>query len=324
VVKHDWPRPSPNLVTGPRTTINGGNTSITGPSTTAGRGNASATGLRTALSRGNAVANDRRLYHRREPFGWDRYGARYGWAGYFAYGSGSNDPQYSNYYPSNTYGPYYYDYPYYGSYPSGDSSVPSGSPSDSGASGSASQAAAPPPAPGGDGAADTDKESAAAGRRMGLARQAFRKGDYAEAQAECERAIGLLPGDANLHEFRALCQFARGQYQDAAATLYEVLAAGPGWHWDTLSSFYPGAQTYTRQLRALERYVRGNPKDAAGRLVLAYHYLALDERAAAAGQLREVVKLQPRDEVSPGILEALEEAKGGKDGAPARRPAPGR
>jgi tetratricopeptide (TPR) repeat protein len=140
---------------------------------------------------------------------------------------------------------------------------------------------------------------------MDLARRAFQKGDYAEAQRECERAIQLLPGDANLREFRALCQFAQGKYTAAAATLYDVLAAGPGWHWETLSSVYPSAQTYTTQLRALERYVREHPMDPAGHLVLAYYYLALDERQAAVGQLREVVQLQPSDQVSPAILKAL-------------------
>jgi predicted Zn-dependent protease len=159
---------------------------------------------------------------------------------------------------------------------------------------------------------------------MGQAVRAFRKGDSAEAQAECERAIRLQPGDANLLEFRALCQFARGQYQGAAATLYDVLSAGPGWGWDTLSSFYPSAATYTAQLRALERYVREHPKEAAGRLVLAYHYLALGERDGALGQLREVVRLQPEDRVAPAILEALQKAKTGKAEAPPDKPAPGR
>jgi tetratricopeptide (TPR) repeat protein len=140
---------------------------------------------------------------------------------------------------------------------------------------------------------------------MVLARRAFRNGDYAEAQRECERAIGLLPAEANLRELRALCQFAQGNYQDAANALYEVLSAGPGWSWETLSSFYTSDQAYTRQLRALERHVREGSNDAAGHFVLAYHYLALDQRGAAAGQLREAVRLEPRDQVSPVIVEAL-------------------
>ena len=141
---------------------------------------------------------------------------------------------------------------------------------------------------------------------MSVARRAFRKGDYAEAQWQCERAIELLPGDANLNEFSALCQLAQGKYKDAAGTLYAVLATRPGWDWNTLSSFYTSVRTYNSQLRALEQYVRENPKEAAGRFVLAYHYVVLDRREAAVGQLREVMKLQPRDQVSPAILQALE------------------
>jgi tetratricopeptide (TPR) repeat protein len=156
-----------------------------------------------------------------------------------------------------------------------------------------------------EGAATIDPDIAAVERHMNVARREFQKGDYADALRECELAMGLLPGDANLREFRALCQFAQGKYQDSAATLYEVLAAGPGWHWDSISSFYPSAQTYTTQLRALEQHARENPKNAAGRFLLAYHYLALDERDAAAGKLREVIQLQPKDQVSLRILAAL-------------------
>jgi tetratricopeptide (TPR) repeat protein len=235
------------------------------------------------------------------------------------------------YYSYSSSYPYYYNYdPYYSSYASdydyspssgssssSDSYLPSGSLSDPAPSDFYYKPARSSPAPRDKDAANTDKETATAKRRMDLARRAFLKGDYAEAQRECQRAIRLLPEDANLWEFRALCQFAQGKYKGAAATLYDVLAAGPGWDWDTLSSFYTSARTYIRQLRALERYVRENPKDAAGRLVLAYQYLALDERDAAAGHLREVIKLQPRDQVSPGILAALEKAKMGKD-EPAR------
>ena len=40
-------------------------------------------------------------------------------------------------------------------------------------------------------------------------------------------AAGALPGDAVLHEFRALCLFALGEYQQAASPLYAVLSVGP-------------------------------------------------------------------------------------------------
>ncbi|MFO0879943.1 MAG: tetratricopeptide repeat protein [Gemmataceae bacterium] len=158
----------------------------------------------------------------------------------------------------------------------------------------------------------TDSDVVTAAKdQMTVASGAFRRGDYAEAQRDCERAIHLLPSDTNLHEFRALCQFAQGKYADCAATLYAVLADGPGWDWNTLSSFYPDSETYTRHLRALEGYVRDNPRDPRGHFVLAYQYLVLDDRDVAMQQLREVIKLQPKDRISVGILEALQKDQKG-------------
>ena len=74
---------------------------------------------------------------------------------------------------------------------------------------------------------------------MDLARDAFRKGDYAVASSEIDLAIKALPKDAALHEFRALVDFATKDYQQAAAALYAVLSAGPGWDWTTLAACMP-------------------------------------------------------------------------------------
>jgi tetratricopeptide (TPR) repeat protein len=144
---------------------------------------------------------------------------------------------------------------------------------------------------------------------MNTARLYFQKGDYAGAQSQCEKAIEILPGDANLHEFLALSEFARSKYQDAASTLRPILAAGADWEWRALGSYYANVATYTVQLRALERYVRENPTDASGRFVLAYHYLVLANNEAAIGQLCEIVKLEPNDDLSRAILGALETRK---------------
>jgi tetratricopeptide (TPR) repeat protein len=153
---------------------------------------------------------------------------------------------------------------------------------------------------------DTDSDvTLAAQQRMDAGRAAFRRGDYEEARKQTEQALELLPGDANLHEFRALCLFALERYRDAAAAVYAVLAAGPGWDWATLRSFYPSVLTYQKQLRALEGHIRSHLKEAEGRFLLAYHYLALNERDAALDQLNVTVELQPKDQLSRSLAEAL-------------------
>jgi tetratricopeptide (TPR) repeat protein len=150
-----------------------------------------------------------------------------------------------------------------------------------------------------------DETVANANKQFDAAREAFKAGDYPKAQTLVEKAIELLPSDATLHEFRALTLFAQGRYKDAAATLYAVLAAGPGWNWDTMRTLYPDEDTYTRQLRALEEDIRKHPKSGEARFVLAYQYLVLGRKDAAVKQLQEVVRLQPEDKLSAALLKAL-------------------
>jgi tetratricopeptide (TPR) repeat protein len=137
------------------------------------------------------------------------------------------------------------------------------------------------------------------------ARSAFRKGRYAEATDLVDKALNLLPGDRSMQEFRALTLFAREKYTDAAATIHAVLASGPGWNWDTMSLLYPNEETYPKQLRALEEYTRDHPKDGAVHFLLGYHYLVLEENAAALVELRLAHELTPKDKLAPAMIEAL-------------------
>lgn len=169
-----------------------------------------------------------------------------------------------------------------------------------------------------DGGPVTDASSAAPGptpapppevqegtSHMDSARDAFKKGDYITALTEVDLAIQSLPRDAALHEFRALVFFATKDYPQAAATLYAVLSAGPGWDWTTLSGMYASTSTYTDQLRELEQYVKENPTAADARFVLAYQYLTCGHNDAAVKQYQEVIKLQPGNQLAAQLLQML-------------------
>jgi tetratricopeptide (TPR) repeat protein len=155
---------------------------------------------------------------------------------------------------------------------------------------------------------------------MDDARAAFAKGEYVRAQQLIEKGIEKLPGDATLHEFRALTQFAQKNYKDAAGTIYAVLSAGPGWNWETLKSFYDSEDTYQQQLRALEEYTRNNPKAAEAHFLLAYQYLVLDAKEAAIGQLEQTVRLSPKDQLSVMLLQALLKTPPPTDDRPQPKP----
>jgi len=131
-----------------------------------------------------------------------------------------------------------------------------------------------------------------------------------------------LPNDAALHEFRALCLFALKQYDQAAGTLYAVLSAGPGWDWTTLIGLYPSVDVYTAQVHALEDYRNEHPDAAPPRFVLGYHYLTQGHTEAAVGELKEVVKLQPGDQLSSQLITQLSGDKGQAAPQPPDSPTP--
>src|SRR4051794_36734372 len=70
--------------------------------------------------------------------------------------------------------------------------------------------------------APSDAEAGAA--LFDEARAAFKAGDYDRALQLADRALAKLPNDLDLHEFRAVVQFARGHYKESAAGLYAVLS----------------------------------------------------------------------------------------------------
>jgi hypothetical protein len=125
---------------------------------------------------------------------------------------------------------------------------------------------------------------------------------------QADSALTRNPNDTSLHEFCALCFFALGRYEEAAAPLYAVLSVGPGWDWPTLAGLYPNVSVYTPQLRALETYVKAHPQSLGGRFVLAYHYMVMGHDDFAVSQLRELGPLQPSGAPAarvPGSISAV-------------------
>lgn len=137
------------------------------------------------------------------------------------------------------------------------------------------------------------------------ARGAFQANEFTRALDLANQALQQMPNDPMIHEFRALCLFALGRFDEAAIPLYTVLSAGPGWDWTTLAGLYPDIGMYTEQLRILEAYCRANPKAASARFVLASLYMTQGSNEAAANMFKQVVALQPQDRLSAQLADVL-------------------
>ncbi len=241
------------------------------------------------------------------PAGWGGYGwGGYGWgaAGLGLGLAAASIPWSSGYYS--------YSNPYYVADNSGynySQPIMSAAPA---ATQVADASAAPP--------ADQPSVADQAGTLFDSSRESFMREDYATSLTQVDQAIGLMPNDPLLHEFRGLVLFALGNYKDAAAVDYAVLSAGPGWDWTTVSGLYPNVDVYTQQLRALEAYCKQNPTSSDARFVLAYQYMTTGANDAAAIELKEVVKLNPKDQLSTQLLAGLTTVP--DDKAPVTPPAP--
>ncbi|MBA4019043.1 MAG: hypothetical protein C0483_17890 [Pirellula sp.] len=130
----------------------------------------------------------------------------------------------------------------------------------------------------------------------------FKAGDYTTALTSVDNAISQNPSDPVMHEFRALDLFALKNYQASAATIHSVLAVGPGWNWETLSSLYPDVNVYEAQLRSLEQAATAQQNAADLHFLLAYHYMSEGHADAASQQLAHVVKLAPTDRLAADLL----------------------
>jgi len=232
--------------------------------------------------------------------GYGGYGGGYGGygGGYGGYGSGYYGP--SNWlYGGSLYGYGYspYSNPYY------NSGVSYVSPAVGGVVYDYSQPINMVSAPPAESVADD------AATLFNSGRTSFKAGDFAQALQQADAALVKNPNDASLHEFRALCLFALGRYDDAATALYAVLSVGPGWDWPTLIGLYPNVNVYTSQLRALEESVRTHPDSAPSRFVQAYHYATEGHFDEAANALKQVVALKPTDTLSAKLLEQIQAAK---------------
>jgi tetratricopeptide (TPR) repeat protein len=152
------------------------------------------------------------------------------------------------------------------------------------------------------------------------ARAAFRSGDYTTALSKLDITLKTMPRDTVVHEFRSLVLFALKKYPESSAAIYAVLATGPGWDWTTMVSLYPNVDTYTNQLRALEAFVKANPKSVDAHFLLGYHYQSMGHPQNAYKQFQLALAELPDDKLLKQLVAITTPADQANQAGP--RPAP--
>ena len=156
------------------------------------------------------------------------------------------------------------------------------------------------------------------------ARDSFKQGNYEVALQQANDALAKTPNDTALHEFRGLCLFALGRYDEAAVDPVRRARGRTGLGLaDDDRPLSERRRLHGPAPVRSRRICKANPQSATSRFVLAYHYVTEGYLEEAAKVLRQVVALKPSDTISAKLLEQIEAAQQNKPGAEAAASAAG-
>ncbi len=133
---------------------------------------------------------------------------------------------------------------------------------------------------------------------FGQAEEAFSAGRYRDAVRLANHAAVESPQNPKAPELMSLALFALGDYRGGAAQAHAALALGPPADWATVYGYYGNLETYTKQLRNLEKYCKEKPTAPEGHFLLAYQYLLSGFPKQGGKEFDEVVKLAPQDKLA--------------------------
>ena len=153
-----------------------------------------------------------------------------------------------------------------------------------------------------DDASLTPESTESANQFYDQALNAFRQGYYRDATRLALHAAVDEPKNPDVHVLLMLGMFASGEYRGAAIEAHTVALLGKTPDWPKLFAVYGDADTYTKHLRVLEKYVREKPGSPEARFLLAFQYMMEGHKAEAKREFLEALKLAPRDRLTAQLL----------------------
>lgn len=152
-------------------------------------------------------------------------------------------------------------------------------------------------------AADIAKDRA---KQLGSeAKQQFRNGQYTEAKKTLDQLVKLVPNDASGWQFRSIVSFTTGDFEGAAADIYDAMRLGNTWTRKSINNLYgANSSDYDQQLAKLTEAVTKTPS-MQGHFLLAYHHIVNEQFKDGRNELQNVLKLEPEEPLSKKLLIVL-------------------
>ncbi len=139
---------------------------------------------------------------------------------------------------------------------------------------------------------------------------AFKSGDFKGAEYAWRHAVVDDPQNPVLVMMLSQSLFANGKFDEAAGATQAAMQQLPKDQWGVVvtnyKDLYGSMQSYTDQLRALEKATKEKPDNPALRFLLGFHYAYLGFPQQGITQLDKAVKLAPQDEMAKQLRTQLQ------------------
>lgn len=139
---------------------------------------------------------------------------------------------------------------------------------------------------------------------------AFKSGDFKGAEYALRHAVVDDPKNPVLVMMLSQALFATGKYDESAGAAQNAMQQLVKEQWGVVvtnyKDLYTSNQSYTDQLRALEKAVQDKPDSPALHFLLGFQYGYLGYPQNAVDQLNKTIKLAPRDEMAKQLLEEMQ------------------
>jgi len=135
----------------------------------------------------------------------------------------------------------------------------------------------------------------------------FRSNQYGKAKATLDKLVKLVPNDSSAWQFRGIVSFSMGEFEGAAADVYDALRLGKAWPRTSIANLYGDYEAnYAIQRSRLNESVAQKPS-MQGHFLQAYHHMVNEQFSEGKKELQNVLKLQPDEPLSKKLLVALDQ-----------------
>lgn len=143
---------------------------------------------------------------------------------------------------------------------------------------------------------------------ISAAKKDFREEQYPSTIKRLETAVKLAPENSDVLQFRGFAHFANGDFEAAAADVYDALLLGNTWNWEAVYDLYQSKDVYQGHLRTLEAVRRAAP-NLSHHFLLGYHYLVLNHLDRGQKELEQALKFQPDEPLLTQLITVVKEIR---------------